>query len=178
MDHERHDDWRNSVDERLVNLNAAQKTADDELDQIQVKLEEFDHILRGDIEDDLEGLLESRNKIQIEINKFNALLMPDIHGHGGVVNDLNEILQNRTRREKRADHFWKFATAVFVQFLVLIGLLIVNWDRIQEYVVLHKHIYQAAEIEKETKRNKVKRIKKKRHAAIEESDDSQENVSG
>lgn len=164
MENDRREDWRNSVNDRLVSLTSAQKTTDDELDEIQEKLREIDHILRGYPDEDLEGLIASRDKLATQVLKFNALLMPDIHGHGGVVNDLNEVLQNRTAREKRADHFWKFATAVVVQFLILIGLLVVNWDRIQEYIVLHEHIYQAASIEKDTKKRKALRAHKKRKA--------------
>lgn len=156
----RRDDWAASVDERLVNLTSAQKSADTDLDDLRLELLKVDRILRGDPERDLDGLIEMIKEHQKEINKFNALLNPDHLGQGGLLNDLREVLGSRQRSEKREGYLWKFATAVVVQFLILIGLIVVNWDKIQEYVVLHQHIHAAAAIEKNTKKLKARRARK------------------
>ena len=153
--------WRERVDERLVNLNAAQKTADGELDEIQEKLGQVDRIIRGDPEEKLEGLFEMLHHLQNEINKFNALFNPDIHGNGGLRNDINSLLDKRRRSETREGYIWKFVTALVVQFLILIGLCVVNWDRIQWFVMVKQHTYQAASVERETKRKKEQRAKKR-----------------
>jgi hypothetical protein len=132
----RRDDWRASVDERLARM---------------------DRIIRGDPEDKLDGLIEAIHQMQKEINRFNAILNPDHLGHGGLLNDIRSLMGRRERLTAREGYFWHFATAVFVQFIILAGLLIVNWDHIQAYIVLHQHIHQAATIESNTKKLKAKR---------------------
>jgi hypothetical protein len=138
-----------------------------ELLRLERRLARAERALWGDPDEDREGLIESQNRHQIEINKFNALLMPDIHGNGGVVNDLNEVRYDRSRREKREGYFWHFVTAAFVQFLILIGLIVVNWDNIMGYIVLHQHMYQAQSVERETKKLKAQRAKRKKHKVVE-----------
>lgn len=137
-----------------------------ELSRMERRLARAERVLWGDPEEDREGLIELKNRHQNEINKFNALLMPDIHGNGGVVNDLNEVRYDRSRREKREGYFWHFVTAAFVQFLILIGLIVVNWDNIQGYIVLKQHIFQANAVERETKKAKAERAKRKLHKAV------------
>lgn len=158
--------WRNSVDERLVNLNAAQKTADDDLDDIRVEVEKVDRILRGDPEENKEGLNAAMDRQQAEIQKFNRIFDKDHLGNGGLLEDIRYLMEDRKRHEMRENNAWKLVTAICVQFLILIGLLVVNWDHIQEFIVLREHIYQAASIERDTKKRKVARTHKK-HKAVE-----------
>ena len=164
---DRRGDWESSVNDRLVSLTSAQKTTDDELDEIQERLAKDDRILRGDPEEDHEGLQEAINRHQVLLNKLNAILNPDHLGNGGLLNDVREIKQDRERSEKREGYIWKFATAVIVQFLILTGLLIVNWDNIQGFIVLHEHIYQAAAIERDTKKRKAQRARKAKRKVVE-----------
>lgn len=153
--------WRNTVDERLVNLNAAQKTADDDLDELRLELAKVDRILRGDPEESKEGIAQSLDRLQAEINKFNRIFEKDHLGNGGLREDISYLMDDRRRHDRREDNAWKFVTAICVQFLILIGLLIVNWDHIQEFIVLHEHIYQAASIERDTKKKKAARAHRK-----------------
>ncbi len=172
----RRDDWHNSVDERLVNLTSAQKSADanfveieKDLADVQREHSRLDRILRGDPETNLEGLILTIHMLRNDVQKFNNVLYPDSTGHGGLLKDIESLIQKRGRSEKREGYFWAFLTAVSVQFLILIGLVIINWDRIGEYLTLHQHIRQAAKIERHTKALKAQR----RHAAsvMEDTDE-------
>jgi hypothetical protein len=163
----RRGDWESSVNDRLVSLTSAQKTTDDELDEIQAAIARDDRILRGDPEEDHEGLQEAINRHQVLLNKLNAILNPDSLGNGGLLNDVRDLKKDRDRSEKREGYIWKFATAVVVQFLILTGLLVVNWDNIAAFIVLHEHIYQAAAIEKDTKKRKVARAHRKHKVVLD-----------
>jgi hypothetical protein len=166
VDEKEFKEWRNSVDERLVNLVSSQKTTDDDLDEIRVEQAKFDRVLRGDPEENREGMAQSLDRLQAEVTKFNRIFDKDHLGNGGLREDISYLMDDRRRHERREDNAWKFVTAICVQFLILIGLLIVNWDRIQEFLVLHEHIYQAASIERDTKRKKAARARHKRKAVV------------
>lgn len=166
----RRSDWHDSVDERLVNLTSAQKSADADLTTLREEMLKFDEILRGDENHD--GLIEKVNLLSKEVNKFNALLYRDSAGNPGILKKIDAVLDDRERADKQTGYRWAFRTAfwpvVVVQLLVLIGLVVVNWDKIQEYIVLHEHIYQAAAIERNTKKLKAKRKKKPKPPPVEE----------
>lgn len=154
--------WRERADERLVSLTTDATVSNDRLDKIDDALDALDKLIRGEPEEGREGILEALHLAQREINKFNAVLNADIHGNGGLRNDINSLLDKRARSEKREGYFWHFATAAFVQFLILIGLIVVNWDRIQWYVMVKQHTFQAESVERETKRMKAERAKRRK----------------
>jgi hypothetical protein len=153
----RRGDWQNSVDERLVNLNSAQSSTDLELAKMDREIDKIDGILRGDADGD--GLVATLHALQREIQKFNGLLEYDSAGNPGMLRKIDLVLNDRDRAARREGYHWTFFTAAFVQFLILIGLLVVNWDKIREYVIIREHIHQAAAIERNTKALKAKRAR-------------------
>lgn len=133
---------------------------------MRIELVKIDRALRGDPEENKEGMAQSLDRLQAEIQKFNRIFDKDHLGNGGLLEDIRYLMDDRKRHERREDNAWKFVTAICVQSLILFGLLIVNWDHIQEFIVLHEHIYQAAAIEKDTKKRKAARARHK-HKAVE-----------
>ena len=169
---DRRGDWQNSVDASLVNLNSAQKSADANLTEIETELAEvqteqirLDRILRGDPEDNLDGLIATMRILQKDVARFNSILDPDHTGHGGLLKDIEQLLGKRERWIKREGYLWTFLTAVVVQALILAGLVIVNWNDIKGYVILRQHIRQTEIVERQTKKAKAERDAKRKKGA-------------
>ncbi len=158
-----------------MNLTSAQKTADAELDEIQGELAHLDRILRGDPEERQPGLLADLDRLETKVREFDSLLNADSAGNPGLLKKIDKVLDNRERAEKREGYHWTFWTAflpvVVVQLLILIGLVVVNWDHIREYWVIHEHIHQAAAIERNTKRLKARRARKPKPVAVPDPDE-------
>lgn len=69
---ERRDDWKNSVDKKLVDLTSAQRSTDDELDDLGLKYGSLDRILRGDPEADLSGFQERLHNVENGLQELRA----------------------------------------------------------------------------------------------------------
>ena len=69
---ERRDDWKNSVDKKLVDLTSAQRSTDDELDDLGLKYDALDRIIRGDPENDRSGLHERLHLVENGLQELRA----------------------------------------------------------------------------------------------------------
>ncbi len=69
---ERRDDWRNGVDKKLVDLTSAQRSTDDELDDLDLKYDVLDKIMRGDPENDHIGFDERLRTIETGLRELRA----------------------------------------------------------------------------------------------------------
>ena len=128
-------EWRESVDARLVNLVAAQKQTDDELDKIDKRLEDLDILLEGDpLKRDDSGLKGDVSENNKAINALRAIMAPDQLGHGGVKFRLDQLEESAGLKEKKIEQRWKFYTAISVAVVSLIGLMLTNLDRIEPYL--------------------------------------------
>jgi hypothetical protein len=64
--------WENAVDKKLVDLTSAQRSTDDELDELDLKYNSLDHIIRGDPENDLVGFQERINTLEVGVRELLA----------------------------------------------------------------------------------------------------------
>jgi len=69
---ERRDDWKNSVDKKLVDLTSAQRSTDDELDDLDIKYNALDRIIRGDPENDISGFQERLHNVENGLQDLRA----------------------------------------------------------------------------------------------------------
>jgi len=69
---DRRDDWRNGVDKKLVDLTSAQRSTDDELDDLGLKYDSLDRILRGDPETDISGFQERLHNVENGLQELRA----------------------------------------------------------------------------------------------------------
>lgn len=127
---ERRDDWHRGVDENLASLNAAQRVWDREVNLIHKQLAEIDALLRGDPDRDTDGAIARLHQLENGINLLKAVVLGDAAGGRGLLGRVQII----ERGERTSDNRWKFATAVVVAGLSLVGLLITNWDRIEAFI--------------------------------------------
>ena len=66
------DDWRARVDQSLVNLTSAQRVTDDQLDDLELKYEALDKVLRGDPEKDTDGVIARLHNLETSLNAIHA----------------------------------------------------------------------------------------------------------
>lgn len=153
--------WRERTDERLVALTTDATVSNDRLDQIDDALDKLDKLIRGDPDEDREGIAEAIHMLQVEVRKFNRIFEKDSLGNGGLLADISFLMDKRKRHERREDNAWKYVTAISVQFLILIGLIVVNWANIQAYIMERQHIHDPKPISRDAKRLKAERAKKR-----------------
>lgn len=127
---DRRDDWERGVDENLASLNTGQRVNDRILEDLDKNYAALDHVLRGDAEKDTDGLIAQVHEIQTKLARVNAILFVDSTGKKGLQHEVESLLSG----ERTASERWKFATAVVVAFLSLVGLLITNWGRISGFL--------------------------------------------
>lgn len=127
---ERRDDWHHGVDENLASLNTGQRVNDRAIKILEVSLRSTDKLLRGDPEKDTAGLIARLHDIETQLAKMNAVIFVDSTGKRGLVHEVEAL----STGERTAEQRWKFATAIVVAILSLLGLLITNWDRISAYL--------------------------------------------
>ncbi len=126
---ERRDDWRHGVDQNLVSLNAAQRVTDQQLDDLDLKYEIIDKVLRGDPESDTDGFAARLHNIENSAQDFRA-----------------ELIKLRIADVQVRGFRWDFAKAVAVAIIGvlgtaigILGLLITNWDKVEALVKAHRH---------------------------------------
>jgi hypothetical protein len=106
-------DWVNSVENRLVSLTSAQKQTDDELDDLDARLEELNHLLEGKPDDKTDnGLKGDLNDLTRSLRKLEAIMAPDSLLQGGVINRLKALESAMGMKQIRSTNRWQFGTAV------------------------------------------------------------------
>lgn len=127
---ERREDWRHGVDENLASLNTGQRVNDRLIEDFDLAVSRIDNILRGNPEEETSGLIGRMEKTETDVAQLKSIVIMDASGKKGLQHEV-AILSSG---ERTASDRWKFATAVVVACISLIGLLITNWDRIQIYI--------------------------------------------
>lgn len=111
---DRRDDWRSSVDEHLMSLTTAQKVTDKQLDDLELKYEAIDTVIRGDPGDELAGLAERLHFVETGLQEmrttFLKIKMADV-----------EVTKSK----------WEFAGKIIVQVLILLGMVLLGWDKLE-----------------------------------------------
>ncbi len=137
MAEDRRDDWHNSVDERLVNLNSAQSTTDMELAKIERQLTEIDDILRGDKQNKIDGLIPDNNFLKKEINKFNQIFNKDYLNHGGLVSFITYIHdreKDRQENERESRGYkWGFWGVILAAVIGAAAVILTNKEQIEKW---------------------------------------------
>ena len=114
---ERRSDWRSGVDQNLVSLTTAQRVTDQQLDDLELKYVAIDKVLRGDPETDTDGFIARLHNLENSVNELKAervkLMVADVTVKG---------------------FKWEFLTKVTVQILILAGVLILGWDKVESLV--------------------------------------------
>lgn len=117
------DEWKHSVDDRLVSLTSAQKSTDGELDDIQIELKGINETINGDPRERDGGLIGQMNRMETGLNSVRNVLDPII--------DI----------EREKDYKWKILNSavvsvgsIVVAIITVIGSLILNWDKISLYL--------------------------------------------
>lgn len=130
---ERRDDWRHGVDENLASLNAGQRVWDRDIRQIRKSLSDIDALLRGDPAEDTDGVMARVHALETDIRLLRAAVLDDAAGNMGLQGRVSKLEGG----EKSSENRWKFATAVVVAILSLLGLLLTNWDRLAAFLEPH-----------------------------------------
>jgi len=180
---DRRDDWRSGVDENLVSLNTAQRVTDREVEDLELKYEGHDKILRGDPEHDTDGLVARLHTQENLVNELRAeygALKQTIRGYHdgspgleGRVDALEGIKKNRERKE---GYYWQFITAVAVAIIGLVGIILTNLKEIKAHLPKSKPSPLSQKIEK-AKHKKGKPIIKYRVRLSSEDPPSSEEPS-
>jgi hypothetical protein len=141
-------------------------TTDIELANIEKEQTRMDRILRGDPEEKLSGLIAELHQAQNEINKFNRAFDKDYLGHGGLVSFITYLHDQEKARDLQSGYRWGFLNtatitigSVLCAILALAGTIFLNWDSIQEKLLLRRHVREAAAVERTTKKLKADRAK-------------------
>lgn len=167
---DRREDWRSGVDENLVTLNTAQRVTERQLDDLDLKYDDIDKLLRGDAELEHDGLIARLHSIETTLNKLAAsvegikqIIEGDHTGHPGLKTELKDLKEGRLDRRQDRSDFWKFVTAIAVA-LITGGYLRSMWPKISTYLNKPTSDPVAQMIENAKK-------PKHRHYTIHEGDD-------
>lgn len=126
--------WRESVETRLITLVSAQKTADDDIDELATQVEACEELLHGDRRERDSGIVGQLNAIEAKVNSLLAILHPDSTGQSGLIREHNEIKRKVLGRERTTENAWKFWTAVVVALVAFLGILVQqNWTNLTAY---------------------------------------------
>ncbi len=73
------------------------------------------------------------NALETAVNSIQALLHADHLGHGGLINEHNELMGRRKYREQSREYHWQFWTAVFVAVIGMTGVVLSNWPTLSVF---------------------------------------------
>ncbi len=130
---ERRDDWKHGVDENLASLNAGQRVWEEELKRVRDQQEEFDRLIRGDPEQDTDGLMSRLHSFETDVRKLNAIILKDSTGSPGLQGRVEKLEGKRDMRVER----WKLYVAIIGMISAILVAVITNLDHIEN--VLHRH---------------------------------------
>lgn len=111
---DRRDDWRTGVDESLIMLKTAQRVTDQQVDDLEVKYEAIDKILRGDPEIDTDGFAARLHNVENGLQEIRATLLK-MH--------MADVEVSKSK--------WEFAGKIIERLLILAGILLLGWDKLE-----------------------------------------------
>ena len=113
MPDERRDDWKHGVDENLASLNTGQRVSDRLIEDLEVKYEVIDKILRGDPETDTDGFAARLHAVETGIREIQAEKVK------------SKIEDVEIRKSK-----WEFSGRILERILMLAVALLLGWDKL------------------------------------------------
>ncbi len=127
-------------------LNSAQRSTDKEIDELDLLTQRHERIILGDPEngkigisaqsDSLENLI---NELRAEMRSLRADLYGDHTGHIGLDSRVGRLEDKRARADRREGWAWDSVTKIIVELLVVIALLLLNWDRVEDFFKARMH---------------------------------------
>ncbi len=137
---ERRGDWEKGVDENLAMLNSAQRSTDKEINDLDLRGEEHERTLHGDSETSgLIGRIEGLEHLTAQLNSC-------VFSSPGNKTGLDKRVDTLEDGSQTSGFKWSFATAVTVALIGvmgtaigLLGLLIMNWDKVDAMVYRYRH---------------------------------------
>lgn len=137
---DRRGDWEKGLEESVVMLTSAQRSTDVELNDLDVVTQEHERTLHGDSETSgLIGRIET-------LERMSSRLEACVFSSPGNKNGLDQRVDILEDGSQTSGFRWSFATAVTVALIGafgtaigLVGLLIMNWPRVDAMVTRYRH---------------------------------------
>lgn len=145
------DDWRNRVDERLVDLTTAQKVTNDHLDQIDETLDALDRTIRGDYEKDHDGLVSRFKEVEHTVSQLRAVVLQDSTGKKGLVATVDALVSGKMDVVERRKH----RASIIIAIITSGALVITNLDKIG---IFWKHTFGKPEVKRSRQRQRPKPV--------------------
>ncbi len=166
---DRRGDWENGVNENLVSLNAAQRVTDKIVQDLDIQYARIDKFLRGDAEEDVDGLIARLHALETRVNEMRAVIgaltntvSGDHTGGKGHEQRINALEGKRGLSEKREGWFWHFVTTAVSGVILVLSYLILNWERVEDFTrIAWSHIHHAPIATQAPAKRKARKPKKK-----------------
>ncbi len=128
-------EWRKSVESRLVSLTSAQKTTDDDLDKHETRIDEVEQLLEGDpLKRDDSGLKGDVSDLTHAINTLRAIMAPDALGHGGIKSRLDAVERALGLKVQNTEGRWKAIAAAIGATAIITSALFANLGSLEHFV--------------------------------------------
>lgn len=118
--------WRESVESRLVSLTSAQKVTDNQLDDQDLEIAGMLETLNGAPKEHDRGLVAQVNALESTLKAADKVI-------SNALSSLSSIEIELGLRKRDTDNHWKFWTAIIGGLLTLAGILIINWDKVSPF---------------------------------------------
>lgn len=150
MGDDRRDDWSHGVDENLASLNAGQRVWERDIASIRKALADMDKILRGDFQNDTDGMIPRLHQQENDMNMLKAVVLKDKAGNKGIQGDVEDL----KRGERRSENRLKIWVAIVGLLSMVMTASVSNIDRIQAFFSHARPALGETPIPKKSKRHK------------------------
>ncbi len=127
---ERRDDWRHGVDENLASLNAGQLVWSEEVKRIRADLEDIDRLIRGDAEEDTDGVMARMHSLETTLRMLEAVVLTDKAGNPGLQGRVSVLEGKKDVRVAR----WAFYSALLGMIAAIAVAIITNLDNLHRFI--------------------------------------------
>jgi hypothetical protein len=110
---DRRDDWRHGVDENLASLNTGQRVTDKLIEDLELKYDEFDRLVRGDPEKDTDGVIGRLHRIENAVDEIRVIM---------IKTKMAEVEVTKTK--------WELSGRLIERILILAVALLLGWDKL------------------------------------------------
>lgn len=118
-----------NYDRDIIALDSAQKIAIKRMDEYDETLDALDRIIRGDYQNDRDGLISRFESMEKDLSRLNAVIFQDSTGKKGLVATVDALVSGRMDKVERR----KSNVAIVVAIITTLGLILTNLDRIGDF---------------------------------------------
>lgn len=122
-----------NLEARVVSLTSAQKTTDDDIDDLATKIADLEILLRGDMSTRDSGLVGQVNAIETELNSISRVFHPDAAGGKGIVGQLKELKAKLDGKERDLGAWLMFWAKVIGAIGSIAVVAVSSWPTISAY---------------------------------------------